>query len=192
MPPSGNIQGTFDQKTGASGSVSYAHPHEKEILKKARMVLKQSATGARLLEVIESRKIPVHVIKNRNAHGMSPDKSTVYVGLPPSQEEPDAHMILELGGGLRSMEQEIMGFTVPDEEKDPLGAATMKHAKFLDIVVHMCKIGHELTESSSIADYINAIEALGHGEIYQAHLEQSGDREMVEAYARAREKAGKQ
>lgn len=188
MPPSGNIQGTFDQKTGASGSVSYAHPHEKEILKKARMVLKQTKTGQELLDIANKWGVTIKVFKNRNAHGLAQDRQTAYVGLSPSQEEPDALMILELAAALREVQHILMGYTVPDESTDPLGAATAKHAKFLDIVIQMCKIGHELTESMGTSEYVDILEDLGHGEIYKAHVAEASKQQIVDKYVEAHEK----
>ena len=184
----GLLQSIFGGGAEGPKEDMFAHPHEKHIIESAIDILKESETGAHLLGVGYAKKIKFHVFKNRNAHGYSPELTDIYIGAPPEQSEPDPYLILEMGAALRNIEQEYVGFTMPPEGTDPLHVAATRHAKFLDIVVFMCKIGHELSRVTDSDEYIKAIEALGHGEILKAHLAQSGQEEMVDAYYKAHEK----
>jgi hypothetical protein len=150
--------------------------------------VQKSETGAHLLGVLNEKDIGVKVIKNRNAHGYTPDMKNIFLGVPPEQEEADTFVVLELGGAVREIEQDIVGFKMPREDEDPLTAASIKHAKYLDIIVYLCKIAIELEKSTGSTEYVETLEKLGHGDVLQAYLAQAGDEEMISAYAKAHNK----
>lgn len=166
----------------------FTHPNEEEVLVKAIEILQQSDTGAHLLGVLHEKKLGVRVIKNRNAHGYAPNLEIIYLGAPPDKAEPDTFTVLELGAAIREIEQEMVGFTMPDQESDPLMAASVRHAKYLDIIVYMCRIAIELGEKLSTTEYVETIEKLGHGDILRAYLVQADNEELVTAYAEAHKK----
>ncbi len=182
------LQSVFGRGAMGVGETSYFHPLELELLTKTMEIMQKTQIGRHLLGVVDAKKVGIRVIKNRNAHGYSPDLKKIFLGLPPEMTEPDAHTVLELTAAIREVEQEIVGFRVPDEKSDPLGAAAAKHAKYLDIIVHMCKMAHELTEIDGSTEYVAAIERLGHGDILKAHLAEVSNDEIYNVYKDVNEK----
>lgn len=168
-----------------SGKEIFMHPHEESILEEAIEILQSSDTGAHLLGVVNEKDLRVRVIKNRNPHGYVPGERLIYLGMPPDQEKPDPLTVLELGAAIRNIEHEIVGFVVPGDDQDPLMAASMRHAKYLDIIVYMCRIAIELGDSMKTAEYVDAIEDLGHGDVLRAYLAEAGNEELANAYAEA-------
>lgn len=174
---------------GDPGSVAETilHPDAKNVLAKTADILKTSPTGAHLLGVIYEKGVGVRVIKNRNAHGYSPTMDMIYLGAPPETTEPDPYVVLEFGAAMREIEQEMLGFTMPREDEDPLTAASIRHTKYLDIIVHMCRIAIELGEELKSTEYVDAIEDLGHGDVLKSLTAQSSDEAVVDAYSKARD-----
>ncbi len=171
-----------------SATIGFSHPNEEEILVKTIEILQKSDTGAHLLGVLNEKNLGVRVIRNRNAHGYTANFQIIYLGVPPDKAEPDAYAVLELGGAIREIEQELVGFSLPKEGEDPLMAASIRHAKYLDIIVYMCRIAIELGKSLSTTEYVDTIEKLGHGDILRALLAQTGNEHLVSAYAEAHKK----
>lgn len=183
----GVLSSVFGGDSQPASSV-FIHPNEEHMLTKAIEILQKSDTGAHLLGVLHEKKIGVRVIKNRNAHGYTPNLQIIYLGAPPDRDEPDAFTVLELGAAIREIEQELVGFTIPDEKEDPLMAASVRHAKYLDIIVYMCRISIELGEKLGTSDYVDTIDKLGHGDILKAYLARAGNEELARAYTEAHKK----
>lgn len=162
----------------------FIHPLELELLTKTMEKLQKSETGAHLLGVVNEKELGIRVIKNRNVHGYAADHKTIFFGLPPNMTEPDGFAVLELGAAIREIEQEMVGFTLPDDD-DPLLLASTRHAKFLDIVVFMCKIAYEIKENTGSDECIKALFKLGHEDTYQAVISEMELEEIASVYENA-------
>ncbi len=182
----GMLTGIFGGKPVAPSEM-FTHPHEIPLLTKIIEVLRKSETGTHLIDVLDAKKIRVRVIKHRNAHGYTPDNKMIYLGAPADMEEPDEQVVLEFGAAIREIEQEMVGFTMPDEKSDPLMAASVKHSKILDIIAFMCKIAIELEAEIEPASYVETIENLGYGEALQMYVSMVDDPKIIEAYKRVRQ-----
>ena len=81
------------------------------------------------------------------------------------------------------MDDDIEVFSVAHRCKaDPLEFAAMSHAKNLDIIVHMCKTAHELSGGDEESEYIQTIELMGHGGLYDAYVRDFSAGSMVQSY----------
>lgn len=187
-PTKAGLQGTFSAQRGDPSrlGLSYDHPNESALVEALNTILTESATGNRLLTMSRDYKIKLHVVKGTGPKGYTTEGKTLYLAIPPTRKKPKPVDILNFGAGLREIEHEIMGFAVPAAgEADPIEIASLVHAKFLDIIVHMCKIGREMVEKNADKAYIDAIEDLGHGDIYKAFLAEMGGEDLAEAYLQA-------
>ncbi|NCC21988.1 MAG: hypothetical protein EOM26_05945 [Alphaproteobacteria bacterium] len=182
--PQGMLSGIFGGTPMSPGEM-FTHEREEDILASAIAVLKLSETGRHLLGVLKERDVGVRIIKNRNAHGYAPSPSIIYLGVPPQLSEADAYTIIEFAAAIREIEQDLMGFTMPEKPDDPLEAAQVRHAKTLDIVAYMCKVSLELEVEIGNASYVGAMERLGLGEALRMYLTQMGDEAAIEAYENA-------
>lgn len=182
------LQGTFSARRGDPSRLGlvYDHPNESALIEGLISILAESPTGNRLLTMSRDYKVKIHVIKGTGPQGYTTEGKALYLTIPPTRKKPKPVDILNLGAALREIEHEIMGFSVPAAgEADPIEIASLVHAKFLDIIVHMCKIGREMAEKNADKAYIDAIEDLGHGDIYKAFLAEMGGEDLAEVYLQA-------
>ena len=181
--PSGKLQDTFEEHGDRVNDITYRHPHESEILPQIQAVLEQTATGKRLLQTAETYKIPVRLIKGDTMHGFSPEGRAAYVSLPVDRKTMTPRLVLELSAALRGAEQEIMGYKQPlSADIDPLEYAALHHAKNLDLVVNMCRVAHEYFQKTEDSTYINLLEEMGHGGLYDAYVRDFASDDLVDVY----------
>jgi hypothetical protein len=163
----------------------FAHPEERNILVTAIDILKQSSTGAHLLGILNEKDIGVRVIKHRNAHGYTPSEKMIFLGAPPTLKEADSFVVIEFAAGIREVEQELVGFTLPPEGADPLEIASVRHAKTLDIVAYMCRVSIELAVETGSTAYIETMKSLGYDEALRMYVAQADDKKVTKAYDNA-------
>lgn len=179
------LQGAFGAQRGNAARVglSYDHPNEGGLVEALTATLAESPTGNRLLTMGHDYKVNIRVVKGAGPKGYTTEGKALYLAIPPARKKPRPVDVLNLGAALREIEHEIMGFAVPSPgQADPLEIASLVHAKFLDIIVHMCKISREMVEKKADKAYVDAIEDLGHGDIYRMFLAETGEEGLVEAY----------
>jgi hypothetical protein len=178
-----NINTDFSA-TGSGGvnTSSYAHPENEHILSQARSYLAQSGTGKRLLQLADQRDITIQILANKDITRFVPDAGHVYLGLA-SDAEPDyRHIVLNLGGALREAEHFLVGYAPPDHNTDPVDFAALSFAKELDIIINICRIAEELHESGAQQNMLDALEEMGHSEIYQSYKAQQSTGEMLDTF----------
>lgn len=176
------LGGTFGSKTKGS-QISYGHPYADEILKGAKKVLQESDTGRILLKVATAHKIPINIIKGQGPSGYTPDARIIYLQTSGKVQKTEPEHVINLIIGLRGADQEFMGFTAPDPRKDIMEYATVIHAKNLDNLVYVCKVGKELTNSSYYTDFLDGLTRLGYGKFYKAYMSDVSREELYDVYA---------
>ena len=179
------LQNAFGEQRGDSARVglSYDHPNETALKEALIQTLAESPTGNRLLTMGRDYKVNIRVVKGTGPQGYTTEGKALFLAAPPARKKPKPVDVLNLGAALREIEHEIMGFAVPAPgQADPLEIASLVHAKFLDMIVHMCKISREMVEKKADKAYTDAIEDLGHGDIYRTFLAEMGDEGLVDAY----------
>lgn len=177
--PFGNLHDAFEQPELNRRAGFYKHPDEARLLYEMKDTLSQSDTGARLLQLVNDQGIKIHVVKGTVTQSFV-DGIDISITAAPGMDLPEVSQVLELGGAIREVEQYLVGFIV-DNSMDPLTRANMTHAKFLDKIVFMCKIGSELEKELGNLP-IKAIEAFGFGDIYQAYLSEAGQESAKDVY----------
>lgn len=185
MPETDNqkqLQGAFGEKGTNVNDIAYVHPHADAILQEARAVLHESETGRSLLKLSEIYKIPVNILRGKGDSGYAPQAKVVYIQIPGKVKTAEPKTILAIVKALREAEQDTIGMTAPDPAKDMLNYAAVMHAKNLDSIVFMCKVVQELTDSSHFSGLFDALENLGHSNVYKAYVKQSDKLGLAEAY----------
>lgn len=161
---------------------SYTHPESEYILAQARSYLSQSETGKRLLRMADQRDIAVNILASKDITRFVPDAGHVYLGLA-SDAAPDyRHLVLNLGGALREVEHFLVGYAPPDHNTDPVDFAALSFAKELDIIINMCRIAEELHACDALQNILDALEEMGHDEIYQSYKVQQSTGEMLDTF----------
>jgi hypothetical protein len=172
----------FSEHVDQLTDIEYRHPEAEIILEKLHEIFAQSPTAEHLHHVIEQYNIPFYIIQNKDIQGFTPDKKTIFVSLPSIQDKPVARFVLESVAAMREIEQEIIGYKRPPVDADPLEFAAISHAKNLDIIYHMCKTAHELSGGSENSQYIQSLEEMGHGGLYDAYIRDFAADDMVDVY----------
>jgi hypothetical protein len=177
-----SLHDKFEEMGEKVNDINYRHPHEGELLKKLEEVLNGTNTGKRLVESIKNFEIPIRLIKGQDLYGFSIEGKAVYVSLPHNKTETSPRLVLELVAALRSAEQDLMGYGDPSDDIEPLEYAAMHHAKNLDLVVHMCRVAYEEKNKTNNNDYIDALEEMGHGGLYDAYSRDFAPNDLVDVY----------
>lgn len=181
--PFGNLHDAFEQPELNRRAGFYKHPDEARLLGEMKDMLGKSDTGSRLLKMIGEQNITLHVIKGNVVQSFVENGYDISITASPDQKHPEVGQVLELGGAIREAEQFIVGF-VEDPNMDELSRANMTHAKFLDKIVFMCKIGSELKKDFGNSP-VEALEDFGFGDIYQAYLSEADQYGLEDAYIKS-------
>lgn len=176
------LQELFKEHGEKLTDIEYRHPHEEAIKKSLHEKLEKSKTGHHLLQVTEKFNIPFHIIKGTETHGFAPDGKEVFLSLPAEKTEADPALIMETVAAIRDIEQSMLGYKRQDIKNDPLEFAAMSHAKNLDIIIHMCKVAHELGGGDENSPYVQQLEMMGHGGLYDAYARDFASGDMVSSY----------
>lgn len=180
-----SAKSAFKKKRGDASRVGlvFEHPNEKLLREAILAELVKVPTGARMAETATDYAVDIRFLKGTPiGQGFTTEGKTLYITVPTRRVNPKPVDVLQAVGGLREVEQTIMGYVIPPLDGDPIDRAAMVHAKYLDTVVHMCKIASEMVEKLKNEQYIEAIEELGHGDIYKAYLAEQRGTALVNAY----------
>ncbi len=183
--PQTSAKSAFKKKRGDPSRVGlvFDHPNEKPLREAILAELGKVTTGARMVETALDYAVEVRILKGTPiGQGFTTEGKTLYVTIPTRRVNPKPVDVLQAVGGLREVEQAIMGYVIPSLDSDPLDRAAMVHAKYLDTVVYMCRIASEMVEKFNNEQYIDAIEELGHSDIYKAYLAEQRGTALVDAY----------
>lgn len=162
--------------------IDYRHPVEKRLLIELKAILSECDTGKHLIEVSNELKLNIYLIKHNRVRGNALGGKILMLSLPENKTKVEPIMVLELAAALREAEQTHLGFEVPGKDTTPLEFAAMNHAKNLDVVVHMCKVAAELSQSPNKTGYADALEEQGLGGIYDAYVRDFSSDEIVDTY----------
>lgn len=176
------LQELFREHGEKLTDIEYRHPHEDEIRGSLRSVLQKSKTGNHLLQMADKFNIPCHVIKGTETHGFAPEGKMVFLSCPVTQKDAGPALVMEAIAAFRDIEQDMLGYKRQDIKKDPLEFAAMSHAKNLDIIIHMCKVAHELGGGDEDSPYVQQLEMMGHGGLYDAYARDFASSDMVGTY----------
>ncbi|MCB9965326.1 MAG: hypothetical protein H6855_04505 [Rhodospirillales bacterium] len=182
--PYSHLSSTFARKDLKEEDNQYTLSDAEPLIKKLKSKLRESQTGARLLDVAESRGLKIHLIKSKKLQSAATPKMELFLAAEEKQTEPYMIQILEFGGALREIEQLLLGYRIPDDGADPLERANIAHTKFLDKIVYMCKIGLDLEVLYS-DDVKKAIDAFGYEDIYNAQKQALGEDVVRDIYLEA-------
>lgn len=177
------LQGAFGDKGTNVNAIAYGHPYAETIIEGAKEIIRESETGKLLIKVHNVHKIPIHVIKGTGDSGYNPDSKVVYLQVPGKLTKADPKIILQLIRGLREADQDVMGYTAPDPNKDLMAYATIMHGKSLDAIIYICKVIKELTNSSSFSVLLEALADLGYSKFYKAYIADASKEELFDIYA---------
>jgi len=179
---SGNLQDTFEENSERYTDIEYRHPQAEHIEKEIRSLLSEIETGKHLLQHAKNHNLEIYLIRHKEIRGHSPEGKIICLSIPEEKSEIEPRMVLELVAGLREAEQTHLGYTSPRAGMDPLEFAALSHAKNLDIVVHMCRVAFELHKHLNTQDYVDVLEKLGHGGIYDAYVRDFSSDKIVDTY----------
>lgn len=176
------LQEMFKEYGEKLTDIEYRHPDEDTIIESLHSVLSKSKTGTHLLGVVAKYNIPFHVISSSEINGFAPEGKAVFLSFPPTEKQANPALIFEAVAAIRDIEQDMLGYKRQPAEKDPLEFAAMSHAKNLDIILHMCKVAHELGDGAEDTPYTQQLEMMGHGGLYDAYVRDFASKDMVGAY----------
>lgn len=179
------LKGAFGEKGTQANAISYGHPYADTLVEQARVILLESAEGKNLVKVLDSRKVPVHVLKGKDVGGFSPEMMTIFIQTPSNLSSPNALFIVDLIKGLREAAQEIGGFKAPDPMKDVIAYAEFIHSRNMDSLVTVCKVTKELTNSAIYTDLLDTLTDLGLNGVYKAYIGGGSDEDLFMEYAAA-------
>ena len=177
------LQGAFGDRGTSVNAIGYGHPYADKIIEEAKEVLRESDTGKLLIKVHNVHNIPIQVIKGTGDSGYNPDSRIVYLQVSGKSKKAEFKTILQLIKGLREADQDIMGYTVPDPNKDLMAYATAIHGKNLDTMIYICKVVKELTNSSYFSVLLEALADLGYSNFYKAYTDGASKEELFDVYA---------
>ncbi len=159
------------------------HPHGADLLAEIKEILRECESGKRLVEMASYQNIEISVISGRQGQKNTVSAHAVYLAIPARMKKPQPSHVLETAGAIREAEQELLGYKMPPKDADPVDIAAVVHAKYLDIIVNMCIIASELDEKSGEGVYAQALETLGHGDIYETFLASRGNEDdLLDTY----------
>lgn len=184
-PSQTSAKNAFKKKRGdpARLGLVFEHPNEAVLRDSILAELTKVETGRRLTDTAAGYKVDIRILKGTPiGQGFTTEGKILYVTIPTRRVRPKPVDVLQTVGALREVEQTIMGYVIPPLDGDPLDRAAMVHAKYLDTVVHMCKIASEMVEKLKNEEYIEAIEELGQGDIYRAYKAEQRGTALVDAY----------
>jgi hypothetical protein len=178
------LGGTFGSKTKGS-QIGYGHPHSKSLLDSAAEVIGQSELGRKHLKLVDSKKIPVQVIKGLGQSGFSPELMMIYMQAPGSLSKASGSFILNYIKALNEAAQELAGFRTPDPRKDIMAYASFIHGRNLDSITEVCKVVKELTNTGHFQDLLDSLTEMGLIGVYKAYIDGKSRDELYEQYASA-------
>ncbi len=176
-------EGFGDKGTNVNAGMAYGHPHGEAIIEGAKEILGESETGRKLISVQTHHNIPIQIVKGVGASGFNPQSGVIYIQVTPKTKLATPEITLELVKALREADQELIGFTAPDPQKDLMEYATVMHSKTLDAIVYICTVVKELTNSSHYSVLLDTLEKLGHINVYKAYEANASEEELFDAYA---------
>ena len=179
------LQGAFGDRGTNVNAIHYGHPYGEQLIGQAREILKESPTGTKLLKILNDGKIPVQIMKGKGPSGFSPDMMSIVIMVPAAEKAASGEFIINLIRALREAAQELGGFKTPDPRKDVIYYAEFIHARNLDSLKEVLRIGKELTNSSFFTNFLDTLRKLGLNDMYKAFLNEASQEEFFEEYAKA-------
>lgn len=179
--PFSALQSAFENQELKARDRHYNVDDGEALIAKLKAALSQSETGARLVQMADQNKIKIRLLKSKHLQSAATEQREVFLAAEAGQTDPQMHQLLEFGGVLREAEQILMGFSVPVKGEDELEKASRIHSKYLDKIVHMCKIGLEL-EIFYGERVLSAIRQFGYEDMYNAHKNSLGHQEVEKIY----------
>ena len=172
-PDKPRLQGTFETRSDGRIDQHYgADTDTGEILITGlRALLEGSATAQRLIQMADEQGLSVQFIRGPQETVHVPETRTIFMSLTPSSR-PNPRLALLYAGGLREVEQNLLGYGRPGADvKDDNEWAGTHLAKNIDIILNLCHIVRELSERTpGKPDFLDSLRALGHSEIYEGFV----------------------
>ena len=184
--PYGALQTAFGAQELKARDRFYDIDSGANLVDQLKEKLGKSETGERLLKVADHYGVEIRLIKSTKLQSSVHGTKEIFLSAEAGQKEIALSQLLELGGALRELEQNIVGYGMPSENEDPFEKASRIHTKYLDKIVHMCKIGHELTHvyGDQVTDVLNQFGII---DIYEAYINNLGHEAMGQIYTKAQE-----
>ena len=179
-----DLQDTFDAKGSKFTDIEYRHPQSEKIIEEALEIIRESETGAHLIQVAKKGNIPLHVFKSEEGKSSYiPDSNAIYIGASEKTKEAGPSQVIAVILTLREAEQEMIGLSAPDPA-DMLNYATVMHTKNLDALVYMCKVIHEMEvkKTDHYTVLLDEVKSLGHNSLYQAYVTEEDETGLAQAY----------
>lgn len=184
--PYGTLHTAFGAQELQARDRFYDHDSSKKLLEQLKDDLAKSETGDRLLQVLEHLGAKVKFIKSKKLQSSVNGTNEVFLSATPDQQKANLSQLIEFGGALRELEQNAVGYGMPSMDEDPFEKASRIHTKYLDKIVFMCKIGHEL-ESIYGNQIREVLSDFGYIDIYNAHVDNAGHEAVGQIYRQAQE-----
>ncbi|NQZ14520.1 MAG: hypothetical protein HRT94_06840 [Alphaproteobacteria bacterium] len=176
-----------DRGTNVNSGMVYGHPHGEAIIEGAKAIIRESATGNKLLVMLDKNLVPLHIMKGNGSNGFSPDMGTIILQIPSSVKETKGDHVIHLIKALHEAAQERAGFSAPNPHEDIMAYASFIHGRNLDSIVEVCKIVKELTNSSFYSVLLDSLKKIGLYNVYNAYLDGKNRDELYTEYAEAYE-----
>lgn len=184
--PYGALQTAFGAQELKARDRFYDVDSGANLVDQMKEKLSVSETGDRLLKMADHYGVEIRLIKSTKLQSSVHGTKEIFLSAEAGQTEVELSQLLELGSALRELEQNIVGYGMPSAHEDPFEKATLIHTKYLDKIVYMCKIGHELIHI--YGDQITSLmDQFGITDIYEGYVNNLDHEAMGEVYRQAQE-----
>ncbi len=129
---SGGLKGSFGDRGMNVNAMGYGHPHGDKILSELDNLVRESETGRLLLKARAKGNIPVSVMKGDGDAGFSADMKSIILQIPGKITKPNHKHLIQYVKALREADHYLMGYKIPDPQKDIMEYATVMHIKNID------------------------------------------------------------
>lgn len=178
------LQGFFSKRDDAPPAGTMNLDKYRQLLERG---LSDSPTGQRLLRFAAQQRIAIHAVHARGTSGYIPENRAIFMTLPVGLSTVPPKEILELGAYLRQAELQILGAKSPDNSMSSVEYTVAFDVKMIDSIGTMCKIASELG-SKGKPEFIDALLATGHSELYEAYSQYGQGKEFTAVYYKLIEK----
>ncbi len=173
----------FGSKGTKLNSISFSHPYAKDIIDRAKELMRESETGSILVSVQEQQGIPIHVLKGDGESGYNALSKVIYVPVSGKKDKLDGRAFILFVKAFRALDQEFAGLETPDPSMEVIKYAGRLHAKNVDSIFHACKVVSEMQSSKVFSNLLDAMNSFGYSDLYRAYEKNVSKEDFYKIYS---------
>ncbi|NBX67040.1 MAG: hypothetical protein EBQ96_08605 [Proteobacteria bacterium] len=156
---------------GTSGPQgTFRHENEAEILDAAKKLLAKSHFGRELLTYADTKKLEMHVLRNKKDFGYLPENSAIYISCPAGQSMPPARAVIHLAGAIRKAYQEVDGsIPTPSVQVGRERFSRQLVEKSTDSSLYQTIVVYELVQNTGLLEILDEFDRMGYRSLYEAY-----------------------